>query len=669
MRECMLYKGCKVLFQPKETLEKNIVFKKALNGLKEDLEGVLDCKIVTDNADFIFSFSLIHGFSWEQYGWVGTEEALHFAASDILGIVWGIYDFCEKILGVNPFRKFLDLDYIKKIKVSFCDTLNSSIPVYRFRGWFFNDEDYITGWRKPAGKRPVDYLFYSNIISHTTVEELAEVFLRNKLNLIIPSSFLDIDIPEDEENIRLLSENGLYITQHHIEPLGVSRFALEAYFKKRGKKAPTSYAREPETYDEVWRYYVGKWAKYKKIIWQLGLRGRVDRPIWADDASLKNDRAAAGEVISCAIKHQWNIIKEITGEDNPLATVTLWDEGAGLYRDGLLEIPDGVMIVFTDWPRTQLMREDFRDIHRENERKYGVYHHTGSFCAGPHAVQGQKLTLMKNMFRTTIEKGDTEFVISNVQCLRELVFGANAMSKFAFNGWDISIEKIIQDWCKSILPERSQELAEIYINFYATYIENVWDEDTPEGVTYWFDGFIRLSGLLAIDRFMKNIWEECFSKEREKAYIKEMKECHIRWEKLIEELSDFLKTLPEGCAKQFISDNLLVQANIMSILSKWSYCVNASIGEERKGKTESAIKLGEHAIEILKQIFTILPMAEHGKFIGWYHLEDKFDYPRMIQITTDFLDFLKTPAENRTYLYDAPNERHDYILNYKYPLG
>ena len=71
----------------------------------------------------------------------------------------------------------------------------------------------------------------------------------------------------------------------------------------------------------------------------------------------------------------------------------------------------------------------------------------------------------------------------------------------------------------------------------------------------------------------------------------------------------------------------------------------------------------EKSIEVLERIFDVLPFAEHGKFVGWYNNEDKFDYKRMIGTTKELIDFFNTPYDKRTYW---PRTKNTYILNYKF---
>lgn len=668
MNELILTSHSTISLCPELSLRGDPSFARVLADLSQDLQGVLACSLSDTSPDVVISFTLEDGFGPEQYSRRIAPGRIHFAASETFGLIWGIYDLCEYVLGVNPFRSFSDLPYISKDQAAVPPIPSSPKPAYRFRGWFFNDEDYITGWREIAGKRPVDYLFYSNIMSHETVEELTDVLLRNRLNLMIPSSFLDIDMPEDEENIRRIAGRGLYVSQHHIEPLGVSHHAFTAYCRRNGLGEGHSYTTAPEVYDQVWRHYVGKWAKYKHVIWQLGLRGKVDRPIWKDDAAISSEEYA-GKVISDAIAHQLSIVRQITGQAHPLATVTLWEEGAELYRKGYLKIPQEAIIVFTNWPRTQMMRKDFQTIPREESRKYGVYHHTGSYCAGPHAVQGQKLELMRELFRTTMQKGDTELVISNVQCLRELVYGAYAMAKFAFQGYEPTEASLRTSWCASILPDRAGALSQRYRSFYDTYLQNRWDDDTLEGVTYWFDGYIRQAGLLAMDKYAKNLWHKYFTPEKTAAYVPEMKACSERWEQTARQLESFCAELPMGKARSFLTDNLCVQARIIAILSRWSYLVNDAIALDREGAYLRAARRTQEAANVLEGIYPVLAIAEHDKFVGWYRLEDKFDYPRMLETTREFQNFLQTPPEDRVYRPEPHLTGFDYILNYKFPLG
>ena len=50
------------------------------------------------------------------------------------------------------------------------------------------------------------------------------------------------------------ARRGLYLSMHHIEPLGVSAFTYENYWAERGQEPLFSYYSEPAKVEEVWRH-------------------------------------------------------------------------------------------------------------------------------------------------------------------------------------------------------------------------------------------------------------------------------------------------------------------------------------------------------------------------------------------------------------------------------
>ncbi|MBQ6596975.1 MAG: glycosyl hydrolase 115 family protein, partial [Lentisphaeria bacterium] len=145
-------------------------------------------------------------------------------------------------------------------------------PQLRYRGIFINDEDLLTAW-ETGEKREIDYPFYHTVISRAVAERIAETVIRMGYNLAIPASFLDIRNPAEEMLAEVFAGRGLILSMHHVEPLGVSAFGFENYWKKLGQKRDYSYFRDPEALLEVWTDSINRWKKYPEVIWQLGLRG------------------------------------------------------------------------------------------------------------------------------------------------------------------------------------------------------------------------------------------------------------------------------------------------------------------------------------------------------------------------------------------------------------
>ena len=163
------------------------------------------------------------------------------SAKTYLGTMWGIYTFSEKILGVPPCCRFNDLAIAKRDCLEIDDFCLQDGPNRKgFRGVFINDEDLLTEWEESGGVRYMDYPFYGTTVADSVMDRVVETALRLKLNLVIPASFLDIDNPPEKVLADCVAKRGIFLSQHHLEPLGLSHFTYENYCKKFEKSGASS---------------------------------------------------------------------------------------------------------------------------------------------------------------------------------------------------------------------------------------------------------------------------------------------------------------------------------------------------------------------------------------------------------------------------------------------
>jgi len=359
------------------------------------------------------------------------DDALLIAGSDERGTMWGIYEFSRLFLGTDPLYLWTDHVPEKKVQIEIPETYIVDGPkTFKFRGWFINDEDLIEGFSK-AGVPEKGYDFHRDFPE--TLEMIVETALRLKQNMIIPCSHLNIDKPEEENLIRIVTERGLYISMHHQEPVGVHQLTMDAYWKKRGFD-DINYFEHKEKYEQVWRHYIKKWSRFDNVIWQLGLRGRGDRPFWYNAAGTEFSIEEKGNIISDAIKKQLDIIKEENPGKEILSTSTLWMEGMELYQENVLAFPQGTMIIFADFGPTQMWGDGYYISPRDKGREYGVYYHVGFWGCGPHLVQGNFPEKIYYNYRNAVDKGDNAYSILNVANFREHVFGIKCVADIT---WDI----------------------------------------------------------------------------------------------------------------------------------------------------------------------------------------------------------------------------------------
>ena len=281
----------------------------AVDSLKQDLEAIFGDVIIIDDqmkADILVASDSSFRYNEESFYCIMSSR-IYITGKDDLGAIFAIYSFLENELNVPPFYKIEGLKLRKRDSLELVDKTVNTHPHTRWRGWFVNDEDLLTGY-KNLGTRDIDYNFYTKVIHPDMMDLIAETALRYRMNLIIPSTLVDICSPYEEKLIEVCSRRGLYISQHHIEPMGVSKFGFANYVKANNLKEGFSFVSNEETLTKCWEYYASKWSKYPRVIWQLGLRGGTDRPVWVTESNIPESSEARGELISRAIKKQYDIM-------------------------------------------------------------------------------------------------------------------------------------------------------------------------------------------------------------------------------------------------------------------------------------------------------------------------------------------------------------------------
>lgn len=543
---------------------------------------------------------------WEQYVLRIETDRIYIAGSDARGTMWGIYRL-SAMLGIPAGIRF------SEVVEQPCENLPEgeywSKPfTYKFRGWFLNDEDLLTQWH-PGFTRELDYPFYQNITSLESLEFVVETALRMNMNLIIPASFMDIADPHQEVLVAYCARRGLFISQHHIEPLGVSHWYYQDYMKKLGKDTTYSYVTHKENAIEAWTYYAEKWAKYKDhVIWQLGLRGRGDRPIWDIDET-QQDLQQWGRVISEAIEAQYEIVKGLCG-DHFYSTSTLWMEGAELYQKGYLKFPKDTTLVFADVGPTQMMAPDFYEVERKPGTAYGIYYHVCYQIDGPHLCHGTDLRKMAHNYDLAVEKGDTEYSILNVSNVRDFILSIEANARLTADHAAFDVDGFYEEACRRYYGNALA--AEVYKAYFDAFAE-LPDEELTEKYGKFFSFVKRYEDYEfyycpATDGFLKTLGREGM-KGTGAPYWPEKLEMSIR---KFEEVLKLAESL--SCNRYF--DHMRWQIRYMILLENW--CLHCC----RYGQSRNRQEL-IWAVDCLDRIVDLEKEAEYGVWENWYRGEAK----------------------------------------------
>ena len=450
----------------------------AARDLQRDLRILCDR---ADGFDILFEYytspgSIELGISEgepESYRIEITEDSISIKGADSLGLVYGIYAFSAAVLGFSPMYPLTELRPPVRSTLTAEPAIITSKPhPTSLRGWFLNDEDLLGEWLLGKGERSIDYPFYKRVMHTDALDRVLECALRLEINLIIPSSFVDIMNPAEEELVAAVCRRGLYISQHHVEPLGVSYFAAEAYVKEHGKVGESvSFVSNRPRMEEIWRVYAKKWAAYgEKVVWQLGLRGKADQAVWQADPRVPTGSSERGRIISDAIAAQHAIISEVLDREDFPSTVTLWFEGAELYRGGHLTLPESTAVIFSDVGLSQLFGDDFYTTERDPNRRYGIYYHVGYWSMGPHLAEGCDPHKMAFSYSEAKKRDSLSYALLNVSNVRPLHLGAELSSRL-LDEPTLSARTALRRIFKPIFGSAADIVLDLYDEYFAAFAD------------------------------------------------------------------------------------------------------------------------------------------------------------------------------------------------------
>jgi len=597
------------------------------------------CIVICENTVSTSRPVLDEGFS------ITTENGSIFLKADgYLGTMWAIYTFCEKYLGVAPCYLFNDLETERKDSLEIDEINITDKPSgYGFRGVFINDEDLLTGWIKSGTYRNMDYPYYHEVVAPEAMEKIAETVLRLKLNLIIPASFLNADNPPEKTLVDICARRGIYVSQHHLEPVGVSGFTFKNYCEKFGKTGEFSYIKNPSLMEEMWQYYANIWAKYPNVVWQIGLRGLADRPIWEEDTKPDDNKLKEyGKFISDAYSKEKEIILRATGGKAQYFTSTLWMEGSLLAQKDAVAFPENVTVIFADNGPNQMYGPDFHSVPRKDDMSYGIYYHVQYWDYGPHMAPMTGLDKLYYNLKMAYDKGDNTYCILNSSSFREFTFELGAYGKMMWNMQDFDKEKYLDSYCR-VFGEYKDE-AKTLVKQYFANSASLPNTSLPKHHGKYFNYNIG-----EIAEGVKNcVIKDCFTLRHGNMLVNGMKkpldeDVHTEmyeaiskaipsYEKLFCDLEKLSQKLPCNTSLH-VKVKWQNYCSIMLNLYKWYEALYLAKRAYDKGNVAEYAKKVNEAIDSLEKLVEFRKCAEYGVFKNWYRGDDKMTIKKALEKT------------------------------------
>lgn len=560
---------------------------------------------------------------------VEVGDTVSIVGGDELGAVYGIYAFSGRCLGVLPVHALVDLfpQTIQQLELAPC-RFTSAKRAVRWRGWFLNDEDLLTELVYSCGKRHIDYPFYGDVMHTDVLDMVLEAALRLEMNLIIPASFVDILNPDERKLVDAVCRRGLYVSQHHVEPVGVSYFAADAYIKKQGKEEAVSFVANRSRMEEIWRVYIHTWAAYgKHVVWQLGLRGKGDQAVWRADPNAPMTDEARGALITDAIATQHRMIREKLGEDFP-STATLWNEGSALYGKGFLKLPEGTIAIFADFGISQMFGEDFYSMPRLPGKDYGIYYHSAFWACGPHLCEGCRPEKMVWSLRDAYGLNSLHYAILNVSNVRPVHYAAMVFAEVLQDPENADADAIIRRLDEALFGEDGKTvngLRKAYHDAFADFGRDVlratadrWQfyyrshEDAPFTENALTDGYLAFYGRALLRGVTATQYPT--PAQARPALVESERKFRALWERLCR--------LPQSL---YLERFLKYQTRHMQLLTGWCLGVMDLLAGKEGAK--------EEACAALEQLLEARTVLEQGAWKHWHRGDKKINIQLLLDMT------------------------------------
>jgi hypothetical protein len=368
---------------------------------RENLPAGVDCATTTNTEAFAFSVTSAGS----------TKHLVCLTGADMRGTIYAIYQFSQTVLGVDPMYLWTDKEPAKRVSIAlpkdFVKTYPS--PVFKYRGFFPNDEDLLTGWVVPPKGEQTG-------IALSVWDQVFETILRLKGNIVVPGTWT---FPNDAP-VQAAAERGLIVNQHHAIPLGVNVARWPA-------DVPYNFSTHPEILERAWTNAVAEYKPDEEILWSVGLRGLSDSSYASLDPSVRNNDPLLGKRVSEAIAQQMKIVR--ARYPKAQFVTDLWQEGARLMREGYLKIPPEVMLVWADTGYGD-MQDDGKVAAGQ-----GMYFHVAMMNG-----QANQLSEMVPVERIQeeigryIKAGATSYILVNTSDIRPVAMTTRALMDAAWGG-------------------------------------------------------------------------------------------------------------------------------------------------------------------------------------------------------------------------------------------
>ena len=589
------------------------------------------------------SFSIsVHTEHWNGH----STKVILLAGADMRGTIYAIYEFSQQYLGIDPMYYWTDNVPPHRASIQIPANLNQSFPppVFKYRGFFINDEDLLTGWA-PGEKKD------HTGISLDVWNKIFETVLRLKGNMIAPGTWI---FPDDFQ-VKLAARRGLIIAQHHATPLGMNA-------ARWPKDVPYNYTTHPEILERAWKDAVNSYLPHQEVIWSVGLRGLSDVTYASMDPSVRDNDKALGALVTKAIATQIQIVRSVRPDAKFIAN--LWQEGARLMHQGDLRIPPEVSTVWADDGYGYLQD------HGQVTAGQGAYDHVAMMNNA--ANQLSEMVPVARSFSEMgryIKAGATQYFLVNTSDIRPVTMSIRAVMGAAWKGVPSAADPAGDFYRQWASQEFGAKAAPALVNLYKQYFAapaHFGDPVHEYGDNYYHTQTRLMLSTYMIDSPLYSLpsqspkWEEPrifqlrvppgtppptprqWLDEVTQHEIQQCGDAQSRWDALWNQALAIQPLIP-AARRPFYNEQVLAMIAINRQSNRILFLMSNAIRDAQAGNIAKAHQETNQALAAFDEIQRAESAAEYGKWKNWYRGDWLTGIYRTRQIVQTFSRFLDDP--------------------------
>ena len=618
---------------------------------RENLPAGVDCATTSDREAFAFSETSSAG-----------KHVVCLTGADMRGTIYAIYEFSQKILGVDPMYLWTDNLPEKRTAITlpahFAHTYPS--PIFKYRGFFTNDEDLMTGWVLPKKGEHTG-------IALSTWDMVFETILRLKGNMVVPGTWI---FPTDAQ-VHAAAERGLIVNQHHAIPLGVN-------VARWPDGVPYNFSTHPEILERAWTDAVAQYDPNDEILWSVGLRGLSDSSYATLDPSVRNNDPLLGKRISEAIAEQMKIVR--AKYPNAQFVTDLWAEGSRLRREGYLNIPPEVMMVWAD--------TGYGDMQDDGEvaAGQGMYFHVAMMNGQANQLSEMvSLKVIQSEIGRYIKAGATSYFLVNTSDIRPVAMTTRAVMEMAWGGVPATTgaasgeadDAYYRRWATEEFGARSADaLTKIYKEYFAAPALRpafgpprlssagnapppMEQSDVPrvEGDQHYHTEARRLildslseHQVIAIPSqspkwTQPRVLPQPDAQARELLIDRDISACaeaQPRWDAVWKD-AVAAESLISPARRDYYQEQVLTMITINRESNRMLFEVASAVKDANAGDTAKAETETAAALQALDSVQASMHAAEYGKWKNWYRGDWLTGVYRTKELVQDYANHLKDP--------------------------